>query len=94
MVKNVYLTTGAENQSCGSHSSDIQQEHTIPSSGLKNTKQGFPPAFTLVSCSAYSATLKMGATYYSEMSGDFQWTEGHYIPEAGHMQLDENAFPY
>jgi hypothetical protein len=35
----------------------------------------------LVSCSAYSATLKMEATGPSETSADFQWTAGRYIPE-------------
>jgi hypothetical protein len=37
--------------------------------------------FTLVSCSAYSSTLKMGATCFSETSVDFQRTTRHYIPE-------------
>jgi hypothetical protein len=32
------------------------------------------PAFTLVSCSAYSSTLKMGAICSSEISFDFQRT--------------------
>jgi hypothetical protein len=40
-----------------------------------------PPAFMLVSCLAYSLTLKMEAIYSSEMSVDFQWTTQHYIPE-------------
>jgi Kef-type K+ transport system membrane component KefB len=39
------------------------------------------PAFTLVSCSAYSSALKMEATCSSEMSVDFQRTIRHYIPE-------------
>jgi hypothetical protein len=42
-----------------------------------------PPAFTLVSCSAYSSTLKMEAVYYSETSVDFQRTTRRYIPEDG-----------
>jgi hypothetical protein len=40
-----------------------------------------PPAFMLVSWSAYSSTLKMEATCSPKMSGDFQWTIWHYIPE-------------
>jgi hypothetical protein len=31
-----------------------------------------PPAFKLVSCSAYSSSLMMEATFFSEMSVDFQ----------------------
>jgi hypothetical protein len=40
-----------------------------------------PPAFTLVSCSAYSSTLKMEAICSSETSVDFQRTTRRYIPE-------------
>jgi hypothetical protein len=40
-----------------------------------------PPAFTLVSCSAYSSTLKMETIYSSEMSVEFQRTTRRYIPE-------------
>jgi hypothetical protein len=40
-----------------------------------------PPAFTLVSCSAYSSTLKMEAICSSETSVDFQRTTLRYIPE-------------
>jgi hypothetical protein len=40
-----------------------------------------PPAFTLVSCSAYSSTLKIEATSSSETSADFQRTTCRYIPE-------------
>jgi hypothetical protein len=36
---------------------------------------------TLVSCSAYSLTLKMEAICYSETSVDFQRTTRRYIPE-------------
>jgi hypothetical protein len=39
------------------------------------------PAFTLVSCSAYSSTLKMELIFSSETSVDFQRTTRHYIPE-------------
>jgi hypothetical protein len=40
-----------------------------------------PPAFTLVSCSAYFSTPKMGAPCSSEMSVDFQRTTRRYITE-------------
>jgi hypothetical protein len=36
----------------------------------------------LVSCLAYSSTLKMEATCSYETLVDFQWTTWHYIPEA------------
>jgi hypothetical protein len=35
----------------------------------------------LVSCLAFSSTLKMEATWSSEMSVDFQWTTQRYILE-------------
>jgi hypothetical protein len=50
------------------------------SPGLKN-KLSLPSAFTLVSCSAYSSTLKMEAIYFSKMLVDFQYTVQRYIPE-------------
>jgi hypothetical protein len=37
--------------------------------------------FTVVSCLAYSSTLKMEVTCYSEESVDFQVTTQRYIPE-------------
>jgi hypothetical protein len=40
-----------------------------------------PPALTLVSCSAYSSTLKVEAMYSSEAAIDFQRTTWRYIPE-------------
>jgi hypothetical protein len=40
-----------------------------------------PPVCTLVSCSAYSLTLKMEAMCSSEMSVDFQQATWYYIPE-------------
>jgi hypothetical protein len=40
-----------------------------------------PPSFTLISCLAYSSTLKKEATCTSETSADFQWTALRYIPE-------------
>jgi hypothetical protein len=42
-----------------------------------------PPDFTLVSCSAYFSTLKMGAICSSEMSVDTQQTTQRYIQEDG-----------
>jgi hypothetical protein len=36
----------------------------------------FATCFMLVSCLAYSSTLKMEATYFSETSVDFQRTDG------------------
>jgi hypothetical protein len=50
-----------------------------PSSGL-------PPAFTLVSCSAYFFTLKMRAICSSEKLVDFQQTTQHYIPKDSTLQ--------
>jgi hypothetical protein len=40
-----------------------------------------PSAFALVSCSAYSSTLKIEAIYSSETSVDFQLTTWRSIPE-------------
>jgi hypothetical protein len=42
---------------------------------------GLPPAFMLVSCSAYSSTLKMEAICSSYTSVDFQWAAWYYIRE-------------
>jgi hypothetical protein len=39
------------------------------------------PCIMLVSCLAYSSTLKMEATCSSEMSGDVQWTTWRHVPE-------------
>jgi hypothetical protein len=44
------------------------------------------PAFTLVSCSVYSSTLKMEAIYSSETSVDFQRTTLRYIREVSILQ--------
>jgi hypothetical protein len=46
--------------------------------GLARNQLYFPPDFTLVSCSAYSSTLKMEAICSSEATVDFQ---RRYIPE-------------
>jgi hypothetical protein len=40
-----------------------------------------PPAFMLVSCSAFSSALKIEAIRPSQMMVYFQWTIWHYIPE-------------
>jgi hypothetical protein len=55
-----------------------------------------PPAFTLVSCSAYSSTLKMEAICFSETSVDFQRTTWRYIQEDStlHNQRCENLKSY
>jgi hypothetical protein len=51
-----------------------------PSSGSKN-KLRFPPAFTLVSCLAYSSTLEIEVICFCETSVDFQRTTRPYFPE-------------
>jgi hypothetical protein len=43
----------------------------------------FQPAFTLVSCSAYSSTLKVEGICSSETLVDYQRTAQRYIPEDG-----------
>jgi hypothetical protein len=40
---------------------------------------------TLVSCLAYSSTLKMEATYSSETFNDFQWATQQFIPEVSFL---------
>jgi hypothetical protein len=61
-------------------------------------KQSTPPAFTLVSCSAYFSTLKMEAICSSETSVDSQRTARRYtrIPEDGtlHNHRCENLKSY
>jgi hypothetical protein len=58
-----------------------------PSSGPKNKPSMKPAwaclthAFTLISCSAYSSTLKMEAICSSETSVEFQRITQRYIPE-------------
>jgi hypothetical protein len=54
------------------------------------------PAFTLVSCSAYSSILKMEAISSTEMSVDFQRTARRYIPEDSTLRNKrcENLKPY
>jgi hypothetical protein len=46
-----------------------------------------PPAFTLVSCLAYSSILKMEAICSSETSVDFQRTIQRYIPEDSTLNM-------
>jgi hypothetical protein len=55
-----------------------------------------PPAFTLVSCLAYTLTLKMEATCSLETSVDFQRTTWCYIPEDStlHNHRCENLKSY
>jgi hypothetical protein len=54
------------------------------------------PDFTLVSCSAYSSTLKMEAICTSETSVDIQQTTGRYIPQGStlHNHHCENLKSY
>jgi hypothetical protein len=54
------------------------EEHRLH---LQGRKISLPPAFTLVSCSAYSSTLKIEAICFSETSVDFQRTTRQYIPK-------------
>jgi hypothetical protein len=55
-----------------------------------------PPAFTLVSCLAYSSTLKVELTFPSETSVDIQRTTWRYIPEVRtlHNRRHENRKSY
>jgi hypothetical protein len=56
----------------------------------QNRCQAEPSAFTLVSCSAYSSTLKIEAAYSSETSVDFQRTARRYILED--RSLNKNIY--
>jgi hypothetical protein len=60
----------------------------MPCSPLKVGRRfgGSPPAFTLLSCSVYSSTLKMEAICSSETSVDFQRNTQRYIPEDNALQ--------
>jgi hypothetical protein len=63
-------------------------ETSPPSSGLKNILRFcLPPAFTLVSCSAYSSTMKTEAICPFESSVDIRQTTRHYIPEDSTLQI-------
>jgi hypothetical protein len=48
-----------------------------------------PPAYMLVSCSAYFFTLNMEVICSSETSVDFQRITQHYIPEDGTLLNDQ-----
>jgi hypothetical protein len=65
-------------------------------SASRNFGLCLPPAFTLVSCSAYSSTLKLEAIYSSESSVDFQRTTRRYMPADGTLpnQRRENLKSY
>jgi hypothetical protein len=54
----------------------VSRANTIRKTGGKQ-----PPAFTLVSCSSYSSSLKMETICSSETSVDLQRTVQRYIPE-------------
>jgi hypothetical protein len=56
------------------------------STDKKDSRLCLPPAFTLVSCSAYSSTLKMEAICSSETSVDIQQPTWRYIPEDSTLQ--------
>jgi hypothetical protein len=66
-----------------------------PCSPLTVNQLGLPPAFTLVSCSAYSA-LKMDVICSSETLVDFQRTTRRYVPECSalHNHCCENLKSY
>jgi hypothetical protein len=67
----------------------FQRNMSPPSSGPKNKpsydrnhhKGLLATCFTLISCLAYSSTLKMEEICYSETSVEFQQTTRPYIPE-------------
>jgi hypothetical protein len=65
-------------------STDVSEKHVASILGSKNNpskKLCLQSAFTLVSCSVCSPTVKMEATCSSETSFDFQMTTWHYILE-------------
>jgi hypothetical protein len=69
-----------------------------PFSGSKNKQAELclPPAYTLVSCSAYFSTMKMEAICSSETSVDFQRTTRRHTPEDStlHYHRCENLKSY
>jgi hypothetical protein len=67
----------------------IERERERERCLLNYSRLCLPPAFTLVSCWAYSFTQKMEATYSFEMSTDFQRTTRRYIPEDRTLQLEQ-----
>jgi hypothetical protein len=70
----------------------LRRNMSTPSSGsnINNLKFCTPPAFTLVSCLAYSSSLKMEATCSSETSVDSKLTTWRCIPE-GRTLHDHNS---
>jgi hypothetical protein len=68
-------------------------EHTL---SVLQPQLRLPPAFTLVSCLAYSSTLKIEATCSSETSVYFQRTTRRYITEDRilHKHRCENVQSY
>jgi hypothetical protein len=70
--------------------------NTVQSVGGQPTFALVATCFTLVSCLAYSSTLKVEATCSFETSVDFQKTTRPYIPEDGtiHNQRCENLKSY
>jgi hypothetical protein len=71
------------------HRKQAKQEANIEEEKIKVCglwKRGITPSaarFMLASCLAYSLTLKMEVTCFSETSVDFQRTTQRYIPEYG-----------
>jgi hypothetical protein len=78
-------------RSLGRHSSLADQSHGVFSPPYIIRNFGKPNAlldtcFTVVSCLAYSWTLKMDATCSSETLAAFQWTTWRYIPDDSTLQ--------
>jgi hypothetical protein len=48
-----------------------EQETSVEASGKQHSRLYLSPAFTLISCSAYSSTLKLEAKYFYEILVDF-----------------------
>jgi hypothetical protein len=55
------------------------EETSVNAGGKQGTSS--PPAFMLISCSAFSSTLKVEAICYSETLVEFQRTTWRYMPE-------------
>jgi hypothetical protein len=66
----------------------ISQETSVKAGGKEShLSLCLPAAFTLVSCLAYSSTLKMEVTCFSETSVDFQRTTRRYMPGDTTLQM-------
>jgi hypothetical protein len=78
----LYLRTSGCQMS-GRNSLMFQRNISPPSSESNNKliKKACHLLSQLVSCWAYSSTLKMELMYSSETSVDFQWAAQRYIPE-------------